>query len=96
MQPGSGITARWPFGAVLPVGAAAPSGGAISVIQAPPYPYTGTFGVEGQEEAAQAEMEANAQARAEMLEKGPQADEVEEEETETARTRRSGRSRGNE
>jgi HK97 family phage major capsid protein len=96
MQPGSGITARWPFGAVLPVGAAAPSGGPISVIQAPPYPYTGTFGVEGQEEAAQAEMEANAQARAEMLEKGPQADEVEEEETETARTRRSGRSRGNE
>jgi HK97 family phage major capsid protein len=43
MQPGQTITQRWPFGAVLPVGASAPSGGALSVIQAPPYPYTGAF-----------------------------------------------------
>lgn len=43
MQPGSAITARWPFGAILPVGATGNPTGAISVIQAPPYPYTGTF-----------------------------------------------------
>jgi HK97 family phage major capsid protein len=43
MQPGQTITQRWPFGMILPVGASAPAGGAISVIQAPPYPYTGAF-----------------------------------------------------
>jgi HK97 family phage major capsid protein len=32
MQPGSAITARWPFGAVLGVGTTAPAGGAINVI----------------------------------------------------------------
>jgi hypothetical protein len=46
MEPGKNIstaTARWPFGAILPVGATPPAASAISVIQAPPYPYTGTF-----------------------------------------------------
>lgn len=32
MEPNKAITARWPFAAVLPVGASAPAGGAISVI----------------------------------------------------------------
>lgn len=36
MQPGSAITARWPFGAVLGVGTANPAGGAISVISTYP------------------------------------------------------------
>jgi HK97 family phage major capsid protein len=43
MKPGSAITARWPFGAILPVGATPPTTGAINVIQAPPYPYVGSF-----------------------------------------------------
>ena len=34
---------RWPFGALLPVGATPPAAAALSVIQAPPYPYTGSF-----------------------------------------------------
>jgi HK97 family phage major capsid protein len=53
MQPGQGITARWPFGMILPVGASAPAGGAISVIQAPPYPYTGAFMADPEMQAAQ-------------------------------------------
>jgi HK97 family phage major capsid protein len=36
MQPGVGITARWPFGTVLGVGTAPPAGGAINVIQSYP------------------------------------------------------------
>jgi len=36
MQPGSAITARWPFGAVLGVGTAPPAGGVIDVKQAYP------------------------------------------------------------
>ena len=47
MQPGSAITARWPFGAILPVGATAPGASAINVVQAPPYPYAGSFSVDG-------------------------------------------------
>lgn len=47
MQPGSAITARWPFGAILPVGATPPGASAINVIQAPPYPYTGSFMAQG-------------------------------------------------
>ena len=50
MEPSKNIstaTARWPFGAILPVGATPPAASAISVIQAPPYPYTGSFMVEG-------------------------------------------------
>ena len=47
MAPGSTITQRWPFGAVLPVGATPPTGAALSVIQAPPYPYTGTYSLPG-------------------------------------------------
>lgn len=49
MEPSKNITtatARWPFGAILPVGATPPVASAISVIQAPPYPYTGTFAAE--------------------------------------------------
>jgi HK97 family phage major capsid protein len=36
MEPAKGITARWPFGAVLGVGTAPPAGGAIDVKQAYP------------------------------------------------------------
>jgi len=53
MQPASAITARWPFGAILPVGATGNPTGAISVIQAPPYPYTGSFMVTSQAETAE-------------------------------------------
>lgn len=51
MQPSAvisgGGTQRWPFGAILPVGATPPSASPLSVQQAPPYPYTGSFMVEG-------------------------------------------------
>jgi hypothetical protein len=61
MEPSKNITtatARWPFGAILPVGATPPAASAISVVQAPPYPYTGSFMVEG----AQSELDVeNAQ-----------------------------------
>lgn len=45
MQPGSAITARWPFGAVLGVGTAPPAGGAIDVKTG--YPATGPQMMEG-------------------------------------------------
>jgi HK97 family phage major capsid protein len=52
MQPSAVMTGsnpqRWPFGAILPVGATGNPSGALSTIQAPPYPYTGSFMVEGQ------------------------------------------------
>ena len=51
MEPNKNITtatARWPFGAILPVGATPPAASAINVVQAPPYPYTGSFMVEGE------------------------------------------------
>ena len=51
MQPTANMTGanpqRWPFGAILPVGATPPSAAALTVQQAPPYPYTGSFMVEG-------------------------------------------------
>jgi len=50
MQPSALMTGanpqRWPFGAVLPVGATGNPTGPISAIQAPPYPYTGSFMVQ--------------------------------------------------
>jgi HK97 family phage major capsid protein len=52
MQPSAVMTGanpqRWPFGAILPVGATGNPSGPISAIQAPPYPYTGSFMVEGE------------------------------------------------
>ena len=57
MQPSAVITGggtqRLPFGAILPVGATPPTASPLSVQQAPPYPYTGSFMVEG----AQAEVD---------------------------------------
>jgi HK97 family phage major capsid protein len=51
MQPSAVMTGsnpqRWPFGAILPVGATGNPSGALNVIQAPPYPYTGSFSLEG-------------------------------------------------
>jgi len=81
MQPASGITARWPFAAVLPVGASAPAGGAISVIQAPPYPYTGAFMTSEQAEA----VEAAAAEEAKAVEEGTAAEESSAREAEHAR-----------
>ena len=43
MHPSLGITARWPFAAILPVGATPPAESAINVIQNPPYPYVGSY-----------------------------------------------------
>jgi HK97 family phage major capsid protein len=62
MQPGSAITARWPFGAILPVGATPPGASAISVIQAPPYPYVGSFNVEGESSEVMLENEEETEA----------------------------------
>jgi HK97 family phage major capsid protein len=54
MQPTAVMTGsnpqRWPFGAILPTGATGNPSGAISSIQAPPYPYTGSFAYEPQAE----------------------------------------------
>ena len=51
MQPNAVISGaapqRWPFGAILPVGATPPTSSPLSVQQAPPYPYVGSFSVEG-------------------------------------------------
>ena len=53
MQPAAVIsgagTQRWPFGAILPVGATPPTASPLSVQQSPPYPYVGSFSVEGQQ-----------------------------------------------
>ena len=47
MQPSAVMTGsnpqRWPFGAILPVGATMPSAAALTTIQAAPYPYGGSF-----------------------------------------------------
>lgn len=62
MQPGSAITARWPFGAILPVGATPPGASALNVIQAPPYPYTGSFMATGAQAEAELDNEQNTEA----------------------------------
>jgi HK97 family phage major capsid protein len=66
MQPTALITGanpqRWPFGAVLPVGATPPTAAALSVIQAPPYPYTGSFMVEGEASTAELDNEQESEA----------------------------------
>jgi hypothetical protein len=78
MRPGDAITARWPFGAILPTGATPPTISPISVIQAPPYPYVGSFAGDQQEvvlenaqdvEAYEAQ-ERGAQAQQEDAEEG--------------------------
>ena len=57
MQPGAVMTGtnpqRWPFGAVLPVGATPPTGAPLSVVAAPPYPYVGTYSVDGMQQEAE-------------------------------------------
>jgi HK97 family phage major capsid protein len=83
MQPGSAITARWPFGAVLPVGATPPGASAINVIQAPPYPYTGSFMVEG--EASELDVENAQELEAEKAQR-EYAEQVESEAREGLKT----------
>ena len=65
---------RWPFCAVLGVGTTPPAAGAISVIQAPPYPYTGTFMVDA--EAQDAAAVGEGKTRAELYERNRQRTEV--------------------
>jgi HK97 family phage major capsid protein len=62
MKPGSAITARWPFAAILPVGTTPPTGGPINVIGAPPYPYPGSYmaGTESQGEVVENEQDTPA------------------------------------
>lgn len=61
MQPGASISGgglqRWPFGTVLPVGATPPTASPLSVQQAPPYPYIGSYSVEGESAEPQLENE---------------------------------------
>lgn len=97
MQPTANMTGanpqRWPFGAILPVGATPPSASAISVIQSPPYPYTGSFMVEG--EASELDVE-NAQELEAYQAQQAYAEEVEREAREglkVASRRRSDRNR---
>jgi HK97 family phage major capsid protein len=75
MQPGSAITARWPFGAVLGVGTTPPAGGAISVIGT--YPGGTLLSAEGAlvedeeaMEARHAQEREEAQARRAAAEEG--------------------------
>jgi HK97 family phage major capsid protein len=78
MQPGSTITQRWPFAAILPVGATPPAQSAINVIQAPPYPYVGSYALDQQdveldnpeETEAQRAQDAAAQAYADDAAEG--------------------------
>jgi HK97 family phage major capsid protein len=66
MQPSAPMTGtpppnnRWPFGAILPIGATPPTAAAINVIQAPPYPYTGSFAFDPQEAQLENEQETEA------------------------------------
>lgn len=66
MQPSAVITGsnpqRWPFGTILPVGATNPTASALSVQQAPPYPYVGSFSVEGQASEPELENEGETDA----------------------------------
>jgi len=84
MEPGKNIstaTARWPFGAILPVGATPPAASAINVIQAPPYPYTGTFAATAEAELAVENPQESAAAEAQRA--------FHEEQTKAVRPRRS-------
>lgn len=93
MQPSALMTGanpqRWPFGAILPVGATPPSAAALSVIQAPPYPYTGSFMVEGQQAEVELENEAETDAQVAQRE---YAEAVQAEAKEALGSRRSQRS----
>lgn len=73
MKPTSTITQRWPFAALLPVGATAPGQSAINVIQQPPYPYVGSYAMDQQE----VELDNPQETEAEKAQQRAQ-DEVEE------------------
>lgn len=75
MQPGSAITARWPFGMILPVGATPPTSGVIDVKTG--YPATGPQMAEVEaERAAQSPWERDAnEERARQEEERAQAPE---------------------
>jgi HK97 family phage major capsid protein len=87
MKPGSTITQRWPFGAILPVGATPPAQTAISVIQAPPYPYTGSFAAEPAELDTEGDLEELESHQAQAAAAEAYAEEAREG-TRQARTRR--------
>jgi HK97 family phage major capsid protein len=60
LNPSGTITQRWPFATLLPTGATAPTGGPVNVVQAPPYPYVGSFAA-GDEQAAEDQYLENVQ-----------------------------------
>jgi hypothetical protein len=66
MQPSAVITGggtqRWPFGAILPVGATPPTASPLSVQQSAPYPYTGSFMVQGASSEVDLENEQETEA----------------------------------
>jgi HK97 family phage major capsid protein len=97
MQPTAVMTGtnpqRWPFGAILPVGATGNPSGALSTIQAPPYPYTGSFMVEGQ--ASELDVENQQELEAEQAQRAyvEQVEAEAKEGLETAAHRRQERAR---
>jgi HK97 family phage major capsid protein len=96
MEPNKNITtatARWPFGAILPVGATPPAASAISVIQAPPYPYTGSFMVEGASSELDVENQQVLEAEQAQIEYAEQVEAEAREGLETAARRRQERAR---
>jgi hypothetical protein len=90
MQPSATISGanpqRWPFGAVLPVGATGNPTGALGVIQAPPYPYTGSYMVQGAEASA-VELENEQELEAQQAQ-AAYTESVEKEAREALHTRR--------
>jgi HK97 family phage major capsid protein len=64
MNPGLAMTARWPFGALLPTGATAPTPGPINVVNTNPYPYPGQFSVDTAAQQAAVEEAGAAQQAA--------------------------------
>jgi hypothetical protein len=94
MQPAAPMTGtpppnnRWPFGAILPVGATPPAAAALNVIQAPPYPYTGSFMVEGAQAEVDLENEQETEAMAAQRAYAEQAEGEAREGLQTAAHRR--------
>jgi HK97 family phage major capsid protein len=84
---------RWPFGAILPVGATPPAAAAISVIQAPPYPYVGSYAVEGAASEVDLDNEQETDAMLAQREYAEQVESEAREGLETAAHRRQERTR---
>jgi hypothetical protein len=91
MSPCGTIAQRWPFAALLPTGTTPPSQGPIDVIQAPPYPYVGSYNLEGED----TQLEVEGEEKLAMYEAQERlAQEAQRGAREGLETRRSGRTRG--